>query len=88
MGSWGQPVYIHLSRAAPEDVRSSEELRILVGHGLDGLFEAYRDLEIEIVFPPVSQPWRLREFVLREIQWVHPQILRLGRGSSPTMPCR
>ena len=66
-GDWGQPVYIHLSKTAPEDVRASGELRIHVGRDLDGLFEAYRDLGVDIVFPPVSQPWGLREFALREI---------------------
>jgi catechol 2,3-dioxygenase-like lactoylglutathione lyase family enzyme len=66
-GTYGQPVCIHLSQAAPEEVRPSGELRIHVGHDLDGLFEAYRALEVEVVFAPVSQPWGLREFAVREI---------------------
>lgn len=66
-GSWGQPIYIHLSSAAPEAVRPSGELRIHVGHDLDGLFGKYRDRGVDVVFPPTSQPWGLREFAVREI---------------------
>lgn len=66
-GSWGQPIYIHLSSAAPEEVRPSRELRIHVGHELDGLFEKYLRLGVKVVFTPVSQPWGLREFAVREI---------------------
>jgi hypothetical protein len=66
-GSYGAPVYIHLSQAAPDEVRPSGELRIHVGHDLDGLFDVYRELEVEVVFAPVSQPWGLREFAVREI---------------------
>ena len=66
-GSFGSPVYIHLSKAQPEDVQPSGELRIYVGHDLDGLFAAYVTLGVSVVFPPVSQPWGLREFSVREI---------------------
>ena len=66
-GTYGHPIYIHLSKAAPEEVRPSGELRIHVGQDLDGLFEAYRDLKVEVLFTPVSQPWGLREFAVREI---------------------
>lgn len=65
-GSWGQPIYIHLSRAEPQAVHPSGELRIHVGHDLDGLFEEYRRLGVEVLFAPVSQPWGLREFAVRE----------------------
>jgi hypothetical protein len=37
-----------------------------VGRDLDGLFEAYRRLGAEVVFAPISQPWGLREFAVRE----------------------
>ena len=47
-------------------MRPSGELRIYVGRDLDGLFEEYRRLGVEVVFPPVSQPWGLREFAVRE----------------------
>jgi len=65
-GSWGQPIYIHLTLAAPAEVRPSGELRIHVGRDLDGLFEVYRRSGVEVVFPPVSQSWGLREFAVRE----------------------
>jgi catechol 2,3-dioxygenase-like lactoylglutathione lyase family enzyme len=67
VGSWGHPVYIHLALADPDAVRPSGEIRIYVGHDLDGLFEVYRSLGVEVVFSPVSQPWGLREFAVREI---------------------
>jgi catechol 2,3-dioxygenase-like lactoylglutathione lyase family enzyme len=67
VGDWGHPVYIHLGLAAPKSVHPSGEIRIYVGRDLDGLFEEYRGLGVEVVFPPVSQPWGLREFAVREI---------------------
>ncbi len=66
-GRFGQPVYIHLTQAAAEDVRPSGELRIHVGRDLDGLFSALCARGVEVVFAPVSQPWGLREFAVREI---------------------
>ena len=66
VGDWGHPIYIHLSLAEPEAVSPSGEIRIHVGRDLDGLFEAYRRLGAEVVFAPVSQPWGLREFAIRE----------------------
>jgi len=65
-GSYGGAVYIHLSKASAEEVTPSGELRIHVGHDLDGLFEGYRALGVEVVFSPVSRPWGLREFAVRE----------------------
>ena len=44
----------------------SGELRIHVGHDLDGLFETYRDRGVPVAFAPVSQPWGLREFAVRD----------------------
>lgn len=64
-GSWGQPIYIHLSQAPPEEVRPSGELRLHVGRDLDGLFAAYRRRGVDVVFAPVTQPWGLREFAVR-----------------------
>jgi len=66
-GTYGQPAYIHLSKTLPEEVRPSGELRIHVGHDLEGLFQTYRALGVTIVFAPVSQPWGLREFAVREM---------------------
>jgi len=67
VGDWGHPVYIHVSRAEPEELHPSGEIRIYVGHDLDGLFAEYRSRGVEIVFAPVSQPWGLREFAVRAI---------------------
>jgi catechol 2,3-dioxygenase-like lactoylglutathione lyase family enzyme len=66
-GSYGSPIYIHLSKASGQEVRPSAELRIHVGRDLDGLFEAYQTLGVEVVFGPVSRPWGLREFAVREL---------------------
>ncbi len=66
-GTYGDRIYIHLSKAAPEAVRPSGELRIHLGHDVDGLFDAYRALGVAVVFPPISQPWGLREFAVHEI---------------------
>lgn len=67
VGDWGHPIYIHLSLAKPEAVSPSGEIRLHVGRDLDGLFEAYRRLGAEVVFAPVSRPWGLREFAVREV---------------------
>lgn len=66
-GTYGQPIYIHLTLAAPEEVRPSGELRIHVGRDLDGLFETYRSRGCDVVFAPTSQAWGLREFAIRAI---------------------
>ena len=66
VGSWGHPVYIHLTLAEPQSVHPSGEIRIHVGGDLDGLFEEYRRLGVDVVFTPVTQPWGLREFAVRE----------------------
>ena len=66
VGDWGHPVYIHLSLAEPQGVHPSGEIRIYVARDLDGLFEQYRQLGVEVVFAPVSQPWGLRECAVRE----------------------
>jgi catechol 2,3-dioxygenase-like lactoylglutathione lyase family enzyme len=66
VGDWGHPIYIHLSLAEPGIISPSGEIRIHVGRDLDGLFETYRRLGAEVVFSPVSQPWGLREFAVRE----------------------
>ncbi len=66
VGDWGHPVYIHLALAAGAPAPPTGEVRIYVGRDLDGLFESYRSLAVDIVFAPVSQPWGLREFAVRE----------------------
>ena len=67
VGDWGHPIYIHLSLAESGVVAPSGEIRIHVGRDLDGLFEAVRQRGAEVVFAPVSQPWGLREFAVREV---------------------
>jgi uncharacterized glyoxalase superfamily protein PhnB len=65
-GSYGQPIYIHLSRRGEDDVRlPGGELRIHVGAGLDALCDEYRRRGAEVAMAPTTQPWGLREFVLR-----------------------
>jgi hypothetical protein len=66
-GSYGSTIYIPLSQAPAAEVRPSGELRIHVGQALDALFEQYRARGVAVAFSPVSQPWRLREFAVREL---------------------
>jgi hypothetical protein len=63
-GSYGAPIYIHLARSAPDD-RPEVELRIHVGHDVDGLHAEYLRRGAQIEEAPVSRPWGLREFLLR-----------------------
>ncbi len=67
-GTYGQPIYIHLSLAGDDEIgrQPTGELRIHVGHDVDALCGAYRSRGAEIVHPPTSQPWGLREFVVLE----------------------
>lgn len=67
-GSYGQPIYIHLSRLGGDEAgrTPSGELRLHVGHDVDGLCETYRARGANVVQEPVSQPWGLREFVVLE----------------------
>jgi len=62
--SWGDPVYIHLRRAeAP--VTPCGEIRLHVGHDLDGLHVHALAQGAEVIEPPTDQPWGLREMMLR-----------------------
>jgi uncharacterized protein YndB with AHSA1/START domain/uncharacterized glyoxalase superfamily protein PhnB len=66
-GTFGQPIYIHLTRVeAGDEVRPSGELRLHVGRDLDALFAAYRARGVAVVAEPISQPWGLREFIVRD----------------------
>jgi catechol 2,3-dioxygenase-like lactoylglutathione lyase family enzyme len=65
-GSYGQPIYVHLSKASAEQIHPTGELRIHVGSELDALFSEYVRRGAQVISLPVSQPWGLREFVLRE----------------------
>lgn len=65
-GSEGQAIFIHLSQAQPEAIYPSGELRIHVGRNLDALCDEYTRRGAQVISPPTTQPWGLREFVLRE----------------------
>ena len=65
----GDPVYIRLRQcsAPPDTARAWRgEIVIHVGHDVDGLHDAYARRGVTIIEPPVSQPWGLREFAVRE----------------------
>jgi len=84
-GTQGQPIYIHLSPPGDDEAGRlpTGELRIHVGHDLDGLCEVYRSRGAEIVQQPINQPWGLREFLLREPQG---HFLRFCAESCPALP--
>ena len=42
------------------------EIVIHVGQDIDGLHAAYVKRGVNVIEPPVSQPWGLREFAIRE----------------------
>jgi catechol 2,3-dioxygenase-like lactoylglutathione lyase family enzyme len=65
--SHGDPVYIRLWQCGTREARPWRgEIVIHVGHDLDGLHAAYLKRGVTIVEAPVSQPWGLREFAIRE----------------------
>ncbi len=67
-GTYGQPIYIHLSLVDEDESGRlpTGELRIHVGRELDALCQVYRGRGANIVDGPTSQPWGLREFVVLE----------------------
>jgi catechol 2,3-dioxygenase-like lactoylglutathione lyase family enzyme len=63
----GAPVYIRLWQCNARETRQWRgEIVIHVGHDVDGLHDAYRQRGVEVIEPPTSQPWGLREFAIRE----------------------
>ncbi len=60
--SWGQPVYIHLRRSVQPV--TGGELRLHVGHDLDGLAARLRAAGATLLEEPQTQPWGLRECVV------------------------
>jgi quinol monooxygenase YgiN len=60
--SWGDPVYIHLSRSEGP-ILPCGETRLHVGRDLDGLFAHLLGQKAEVLLPPTEQPWGLREMV-------------------------
>lgn len=65
-GSYGQPIYIHLSLPGDDELgrQPTGELRIHVGADIDGLCQAYQQRGANVVQEPTSEPWGLREFVV------------------------
>lgn len=63
----GEAVYLRLWQVNVREARPWRgEIVIHVGHDVDGLHAAYVKRGVDIVEPPVSQPWGLREFAVRE----------------------
>jgi uncharacterized glyoxalase superfamily protein PhnB len=63
----GEAVYLRLWQVNVREARPWRgEIVIHVGHDVDGLHAAYVKRGVDIVEPPTSQPWGLREFALRE----------------------
>jgi uncharacterized glyoxalase superfamily protein PhnB len=63
-GSWGAPVFIHLQQDDGR-IEPSGEIRLHVGHDVDGLFAHVVAAGAETLDAPADQPWGLREFSLR-----------------------
>jgi uncharacterized glyoxalase superfamily protein PhnB len=61
--SWGDPVYLHLTQAAAP-IRPCGEIRLHVGHDIDGLYRHVQASGAEVDAPPIDRPWGLREFVV------------------------
>ncbi|MDM0040302.1 VOC family protein [Variovorax sp. J22G21] len=65
--SYGDPVYIRLWQCNARETRQWRgEIVIHVGQDVDGLHAAYKQRGVDVIEPPVSQPWGLREFAIRE----------------------
>lgn len=62
--SWGDPVYIHL-RLTRSPITPCGEIRLHVGHDIDGLHAHALAQGAEVIEPPSDQPWGLREMMLR-----------------------
>ena len=63
----GEAVYLRLWQVNVREARPWRgEIVIHVGHDVDGLHAVYAKRGVDIVEPPTSQPWGLREFALRE----------------------
>ncbi|MET0543139.1 MAG: VOC family protein [Variovorax sp.] len=65
--SQGDAVYIRLWQCNARETRQWRgEIVIHVGQDIDGLHAAYLKRGVDVIEPPVSQPWGLREFAIRE----------------------
>jgi catechol 2,3-dioxygenase-like lactoylglutathione lyase family enzyme len=79
--SWGDPIYLHLSRSDAA-VQPCGEMRLHVGHDLDGLHAHVLAQGGRVTLPPIDQPWGLREFV---VQGPGGHLLRLCAEIAPTV---
>jgi len=65
--TYGDPVYLRLWQCNEREARPWRgEIVIHVGHDLDGLHAAYVRRGVPVIEAPISQPWGLREFAVRE----------------------
>ncbi|MEJ8849079.1 VOC family protein [Variovorax rhizosphaerae] len=63
----GDAVYIRLWQCNARETRQWRgEIVIHVGYDIDGLHAAYLKRGVDVIEPPTSQPWGLREFAIRE----------------------
>jgi catechol 2,3-dioxygenase-like lactoylglutathione lyase family enzyme len=81
-GSWGAPVYIHLSHSAAP-VRPCGATRLHVGHDIDGLHSRLLAAGVTVLLAPTDQPWGLREI---EIEAPGGHRLCLGAETQPQQP--
>jgi catechol 2,3-dioxygenase-like lactoylglutathione lyase family enzyme len=63
--SWGDPIYIHLQLDAAGPIQPCGEVRLHVGHDIDGLHRHVLAQGAGVIAPPADQPWGLREMSLR-----------------------
>ena len=61
--SFGDPIYIHLSRSA-DPIQPCGETRLHVGHDIDGLHAHVVAQGGTVLLAPTNQPWGLREIVV------------------------
>lgn len=65
--TYGDPVFIHFGETGGTSVKGfGGQFRIHVGHDVDGLFATYQKLGVDILAQPITQPWGLREFSIRD----------------------
>ena len=63
-GNWGDPVFIHLQQTC-EAIVPCGEVRLHIGHDIDGLHAHALTQGAEVLEPPADQPWGLRDMTLR-----------------------
>jgi uncharacterized glyoxalase superfamily protein PhnB len=62
--SWGDPIYIHLSRREGA-IQPCGQTRLHVGRDIDALHAHTLSEGASVLQPPTDQPWGLREMVLQ-----------------------